>query len=665
MSMFGTRPHSPPPGVLSTSLEDLILPRPQRISLDGKTLYLSRGGISTADLVCDPAAQGSEATAVAWLRRELRQMHGWEALNSKFARVHLVVGVTKPGSAAQQWAERLHMIAPERPESYALHVDSDCIVLVANDGIGLLRGVTTLVQLLMKDRNGELSIACGEIEDWPELPLRMLIGWVRSDRRPREVIDLAFRYKFNRIFYGLWNWTSYERLTEEDRLMVEHARKLGIELTLQLSRLSFRDDFDGTNPNDVHKVLAVYDEAVEAGFRSFGIMFDDQTLQSVEAEMELTLAICRRLEERLGENFEFTFCPEVYWVPGELAGWPPQPERAEEFRLKHIDYLRKMGAALQGRVQIYIANNWNDYPEGYAEVQEREFNALARRKPIFFDNQIVNDYRRSVILPFPVHNRPPEFATVMNGYGINMPMPYSAYYPTLMTCAALAWNPGGYDPRVAWGTALHHHFGPERAALVLNGLNQLNELWVEWNQPHSSITSHYASLRDKLKNGELSESLIRSWRRRLSSLRENFVEVLFRAGEGTEALQYYVEEMERLDLDMALLEDIIETQAQLLLLPMEKREATLSAYRARQEGRYYKLLSIEERRSPAAQGLQMLLSQPDGTSLLSSHKISEIPAGWWVSYFYATMKDEIDNILRVGEEILAPVVKGSTVRNSG
>ncbi|MCC7355857.1 MAG: beta-N-acetylglucosaminidase domain-containing protein [Anaerolineae bacterium] len=656
MSMFGTRPHDPPPGVLPTNPEDHILPHPQQLALNGRKLRLTQNRRAIADLVCDTNAQGQEANAISWLRRELRQAYGWEPAASGSGQTHLVVGVAKPGAAAQVWAERLSIIPPTQPESYALRIGSDHVVLIASEGIGLLRGVTTLVQLLAVDRYGELYVRCGEITDWPELPLRILIGWVRSDPRPREIIDLAFRYKYNRVFYGLWNWTSGERLTSEDRWLVEYARKHGVELMLQLSRLSFADGFDATNPQDVARVVAVYDEGVEAGFRSFGILFDDQTLQSVEAELNLTLAIYRRLTERLGNDFEFTFIPEVYWLPGELAGWPPQPERAEEFRLAHTDYLQKIGAALPGNVEVFIANNWNDYPVGYAETQEKEFNALARRKPIFFENQITNDYRRSIILPFPVHNRPVEFATAMRGYGLNMPMPYSAYYPSMITCAALAWNPAGYDAGLAWGAALQQHFGAERAALVLDGLNALNRLFVEWTQPYFPAASHYGSLHVKLKEGKLTVGLVQTWRARLGALKAMFCAALVKTGEGTETLRYYVEEMERLDLDMALLADVIQTRAELAMLQPEHRPASLAAYRARQEGRYHKLLSILAHRSPPTQRLQMMLLQSDGTSLFPNHKPSQIPAGWWLSYFYVTMKDEIDGILRVAEEILTPLV---------
>lgn len=658
MSMFGTRPHNPPSGVLPTRLEDLILPRPQRISLDGKVLQLTHAGIPRADLICDEAASGYEATAIAWLRHELKQSHGWNPASSRAAGPHVVLGIPKPGSVVQGWIKRVGMVPPSQHESYALRISEDHVILAATEGEGLLRGVTTLVQLLSKDREGELCLPCGEVEDWPSLPLRLLIGWVRSDRHPKEIINFAFRYKFNRIFYGLWNWTSGESLGEEDQRMVEYSRKHGIELMFQLSRLSFPKDFDATKDDQVSRIVNLYEKAIETGFRSFGILFDDQTYQSVEAEMNLTLAIYRRLEERLGGNFEFTFCPEVYWVPGELAGWPPQPERAEEFRLKHIEYLEKMGAALPEGVEIYIANNWNDYPEGYSEVQEKEFNARARRKPNFFENQLVNDYRRAIILPFPVHNRPQEFATAMKGYGLNMPMPYSAYYPSMISCGALAWNPAGYNPPLAWGAAVQHCFGNERTPLVLEGLNSLNRLFVDWTQPHFPAANHYASLSAKLKDGTLSANAIVSWRKDLARLKSVFAEALRKPGTGAEALQYYIEEMERLDLDMALFTDMIETRTQMLQLPVEQRETAMIPYRDRQAGRYRQLLRIQAHRAPPLKELQVFLSQQDETRRFPANEASEIPGGWWVSYCYGTMKEEIENSLRVGEEFVAS--KGMT-----
>jgi hypothetical protein len=649
--MFGTSIHDPPDGVLPRSTAERILPRPRTAVITAGNVPLSRVGAPCASLVANTTADLHERTAVDWLRSELRHVHGWEPADARAA-VRLVVG-TSEGCAVHAWVERTGMEVPSAPESYALSAGADHVVLAARDGLGLLRGVTTLVQLLSIDGNGDLAVDCGEITDKPGLPLRILIGWVRCDPAPRSVVDLAFRWKYNRVYYGAWPGGGGGPPSAADRWLVQYARSLGIELMFQLSRLSFPQGFDADSPADTARVLASYEEAVGAGYRSFGILFDDQTLQSVDAELRLTLAIHRRLTELLGHEAELTFVPEVYWVPGELAGWPPQPERAEEFRAKHRAYLAAVGAALPPGIGVYIANNWNDFPAGYAEVQDAQFNALVRRSPIFFENQLTNDYRRAILLPFPVHNRPPEFAGVMGGYGLNLPMPYAAYRASIACCGALAWNAEGYDPSSAWGAALLAEFGSARAPAVLEALNGLNRLFVEWTRPHFPAASHYGSLLVKLRDGQLTAALVEGWQGRVADLKELFARAAQADGAGTDAIGLYLEEMERLGLDMAIMHDILATRTRLPSVPAASQGGVLAAYRARQAGRRRSVLAIQARRAPPFPGLRMLLVQQDGTDLLEGRAAADVPEGWWLTYFYIPLRDDLDAILRLGEQLLA------------
>ena len=672
MSMFGTLSFSPPRGVLPATTADGILPRPQKMSFTGRKLRLGGHSSSTVDLVCDPGAAGPEAAAVAWLRRELSEAYAVRDTPGASGAARLVVGVPREGTPAREWSLRAGCVPPGRAESYSIRIGEAEAALVAADGEGLLRGVSTLVQLLARDPDGSASIACGEIDDWPELRFRMLTGWgLYRGWRLREVIDFAFRYKFNRVLYNWWNWTADEHLSEEDRWLVEYARGFGIELILELRRLSFGDDFDGFNAAHVGRILSVYNEALEAGFTRFGIMYDDQTFQPAEAEINVVHMILAHLRERRGRDEEFTFCQRVYWLPGELPGWPPEPARSEEFRRSHTEYLEKVGAALPPDVVFYLGNNWIDYPAGYADAQERGFNAPARRAPVFFDNQVANDPRRSVILPVPVHNRAPEFARACIGYAPNTPVPVVQAFPVLMTCASLAWNPGAYEPPKAWGAALHQHFGPDRAVLVLEGVNALNDLFSEWTAPaprgeeeHEASSEweatssalgnhcHYWSLRDKLAKGRLSESGTRTWRDRLAVVKERFIAALGRQGGGTESLLLYAEEMERLDLDLAMFQDILETRAALAGPAGKDRDGMVGALTMRQQARFRRVLQIVARRLPPARDIQMLLLRPDGSYPFPSYTAAQMPGWWWVNFFYDTVKRDLESILKAGTDML-------------
>ncbi len=190
MSMFGTKPHNPPAGVLSSSIENSILPRSRSINLTGNFTKLTRRGRSTGDFTRNGSAKGHEATAIAWLETEPQQAHGWEAPVPGSPQIHIVVSTATSGFPVRQRIQRLGTTALTQKESYCIDIGSEHVVLFSRDGEGLLRGVSTRVQLLSRDKDGDLCIPCGHIDDWPSLPRRIFLDWPRVEKGRKTLLTL-------------------------------------------------------------------------------------------------------------------------------------------------------------------------------------------------------------------------------------------------------------------------------------------------------------------------------------------------------------------------------------------------------------------------------------------------------------------------------------------
>ncbi len=83
--------------------------------------------------------------------------------------------------------------------------------------------------------------------------------------------------------------------------------------------------------------------------------------------------------------------------------------------------------------------------------------------------------------------------------------------------------------------------------------------------------------------------------------------------------------MDRLDIDMSIFKDILETREQPFQLSPGRVDAALSSYHARQEDWYTELLTIEARRAPNAEGVQRYLTEKYGPRHCLTGKSPNIP----------------------------------------
>ncbi|MDQ1396318.1 MAG: beta-N-acetylglucosaminidase, partial [Acidimicrobiaceae bacterium] len=312
---------------------------------------------------------------------------------------------------------------------------------------------------------------------------------------------------------------------------------------------------------DVDAVLHHYDDAVDHGFTSFGFCFDDTDHDPFEVEFGLLETIVDRLTERLGVEPEFFFCPRFYWFPGQLDySWLAAAmgsdalggmlgtrgmRTAEEAAERQVDYLRRLGAVLPTRTNLYLANWWSGTTGDWAAELAAGWTDLIGRPPVFWDNQQQNDYRAAAVYPLALHQRPPELARRLAGYCLNSSRPLSAFAHSSVTSGAWAWNPDGYDGGGAAGAAVIRFYG-DAAPAVIELLTRLERLMAGLLAPRAGPEHHYRGLA-KADPSQVSAALaqmadlVGEAEQRLSPRAHPLA---------TDALHEYRRELDRLRLDL-------------------------------------------------------------------------------------------------------------------
>jgi hexosaminidase len=155
-----------------------VIPAPQKVNLGAKDFQFTRAwrvelgaGIKPDDI------------AVQSLKRELQerfQITLGGSGSSGAVRLAVTPNAVEIGSAEDANKAAL------AEQAYRLELASNRVTITGNTATGVFYGVQTLVQLL-KPENGTLSLPEGQIEDWPDLQLR-IIYW--DDAHHLEHLDL-------------------------------------------------------------------------------------------------------------------------------------------------------------------------------------------------------------------------------------------------------------------------------------------------------------------------------------------------------------------------------------------------------------------------------------------------------------------------------------------
>jgi hypothetical protein len=468
----------------------------------------------------------------------------------------------------------------------------------------------------------------------PAIELRILGGWTLCrGERLIEAIDLAEAFGANRVLYNWWGWVPGERLTQEDERLVLYARERGIELICELRRMSFGKSYRIDEPGQRRRIVDTFLEAAQAGFRSFGLLFDDVEWETPEDECALVVEIRRRLTDEIGHVPEMFTCPQHYWYPGQMSlDWTGAAGKEETAKQRR--YLEVYGRELPADVHVYIANYWGDAPDDYATRLREEYTELVGRKPVFFDNQLINDYRLGAIFPFALHQRPGDFDEHVAGYVINAPRPLAAYAPSIASALQYARSPRDYDPETTLGSTIEWmHGSGERAAAVLDATNRLRDLANDWADGEYTATNHYRTIWRQVREGRADRERLTLWRAGISQVKERLLGALEidshdGRAESTRAITELSTSCERLGVDLTLFDHFLASTDKdphaLQHVARKVREHAL----AQVAGILPRVAGFETELTASAS------TDPEGS-----------PAWSWFEYFYRNTEREIDALV--------------------
>lgn len=406
--------------------------------------------------------------------------------------------------------------------SYELVVEGEQMVVRSASTEGLVHGATTAGQLWDRDE-GATTVGTGHVVDAPVVPLRMLAGWgLYRHHRLDEAIDLAVAAHANRLLFNWWTAMPGDRLGDREAALVDRARSVGVELVCEIRRQVLGPGFRVTDRAAVDRLLDLYDGAVDAGFRCFGLLFDDTDLDPVEDELALLGIVVEHLTARLGQEPEFWFCPRYYWFPGDLDySWLPRtigPDGPDQVDLTPIlgdherrteedagrlqrHYQDRLADVLPDRTLVYLANWWGGTPADWRPALSAGWTDRLGRDPAFWDNQLQNDHRLGLVVPRPLRDRPAAFAAALPAYALNSGVPLAGCAPATLTALAWCWNPDAYEPAVAFRGALRVLVGAAADATEA-ALTAWAALVDDLTPDDAQSMAHVAGLRDAARAGE-------------------------------------------------------------------------------------------------------------------------------------------------------------------
>ncbi len=559
--------------------------------------------------------------------------------------------LARPGDAVEGALAARGLTLPAHGESYAIAPSGEDLCVISRSHAGFERGAATVAQSLVTEDTGLVSIDADEIVDWPDIDIRFLGGWAlwRTDSL-RLGIDLAWAFKANRVLYNGWGWIPGDRLWKEDEYFVEYARERGVELVYELRRMSFGRDYDLKSPAARKAILNAFEDAAACGFRSFGLLFDDVPWETAEDECALAGEIYARLQEVTGSRVEFFCCPQFYWYPGQMnAKWSGRADAEETAEQRR--YLETYGRDLPADIEVYLANFWGGHPGVYQQDLKSEFTDLVGRKPIFFDNEQINDYRHGALWPFPLTARPSDFGKEVRGYYLNSARPLDAYAAAAATAMAYAWNTHDYVPEQAMAAALRWYYSPElpAAQAVARGLSGLSELANAWAGSVHTAVNHYKTIWHQIDAGAVDATQLAEWKRSLKEVRREFITALEmrQCGVRPEAqrgLEMLVRSTHRMEGDLELFEGYLAA-----LSDPETVDAFVvaSARMARTAlDHVASLLPPAPNIEPLLQGFDAPANTQD-----ASHADAEIALdplqsqGWsWIRYFYINTRRSLRTV---------------------
>ena len=278
---------------------------------------------------------------------------------------------------------------------------------------------------------------------WSQQQRLELLGWMQA----LELNTYLYCPKDDLKHRALWRECYTTDELQGLRELIEACRDRGIEFLYGIAPgLTIRYSVDG----EMDLLRARFRQLVEAGCRSFAILFDD-----IPDEMaEVDRAAFGSLAKAQCETANTIFNEQLAKRDGRLIFCPtPYCQRMADDQHGGTDYLGEVGRHLANGIDIF----WTGPEIISREITTDNVVALqnaVRRKPVIWDNLHANDYDMTRIFLGPYSGRPLGLREEVAGFMINPNCEFEANFVALKTLASYLDATGSWSSRDACGEAL-------------------------------------------------------------------------------------------------------------------------------------------------------------------------------------------------------------------
>ncbi len=352
------------------------------------------------------------------------------------------------------------------PEAYYLEIggtpDAPTATVAGSDAAGAFYGVTTLLELVDSDADGNRQVPQTHIQDHPDLAWRGTIEgfygtpWSHADRLAH--LDFAGRHKLNTYVYApkddphhRHQWREPYSDDELERLgeLVDRAQRRHVRFVFSISpglSMVYSD------PAEIDLLAHKLVQVSKVGVRDFALLFDDIPPElSHDADVDAFgsaagssarahAAVCRQIRDRFVSMRDSDH--PLIMVPTDYAG------------TQRSDYRDHLARELPSDVLVW----WTGRDIVVGDVTRQHIDAAAatyQHRLLLWDNFPVNDFDFSRLFLGPLTGRETGVAgSALVGITAN-PMPHEAASQiAVATVADWAWNLSAYDPESAHARAI-------------------------------------------------------------------------------------------------------------------------------------------------------------------------------------------------------------------
>jgi hypothetical protein len=456
----------------------VVMPQPQAVRLGESDFEF------THEWVVERQGVAPGDAAVEVLHDELARRYHVKLTNSGRGAGTLRLVVAPNSARVGEAQDRDREVLAQ--QAFKIDLSRDRVTIAANAPAGLYYGVVTFVQLL-KPRDGILVLPVGEIEDWPDLQMRLLY-WDDAHHLERiEVLKQAIRqaafFKVNGFVIkleGHFQYKSAPALVEPYALSPTQLQELtdyGLQHHVQVipyldspGHIAFilkHPEYAGlreypesnyelcaTNPESYKLLSGMFQDLLDAnkGVNYFYLSTDEpyyiglaNNTQCQEAARAKELgSVGKLLAEFVTRTAKYlqdrgrtvVFWGEFPMKPADLASLPPHIVNGETYGPQFDPLFRKYGI----REMIYSSSEGEEklFPEYFPLPASRRLHQSApasRRVADTFQKIAFDPARKSA-----------DLMGSLNAGWADMGLHPETFWLGYATAASAAWHPGSPDP---------------------------------------------------------------------------------------------------------------------------------------------------------------------------------------------------------------------------